>query len=74
MTRRLAGAVLSLGVVVAVLGAGALSTHGIIANETRISGWNPWLWAVLLTGGVIALVGFIQLVAALRTTGDDSRR
>jgi hypothetical protein len=73
MTRRLAGAVLSLGVVVAVLGAGALSTHGIIADETRISGWNPWLWGVLLTGAVIAFVGLVQLIASFSTTGDGSR-
>ncbi|WP_203135730.1 hypothetical protein [Microbacterium sp. JZ31] len=66
MSHLLAGATVVLGVVVTIAGGGAMVTHGMIADETGISGWNPWLWLILVAGAATLLVGVLQLAAVLR--------
>lgn len=68
----LAGAVIVFGIVVVGAGAVAMYTHAIIADETGVSGWNPALWLVLLSGIAVFLIGIAQFALAVGDTA--SRR
>lgn len=64
MRMTLAALVVGLGVVITVAGAVALYNFAIIADETGISGWNPMLWILILTGIATVLVGTVQVAIA----------
>lgn len=66
MGARLAGGVILFGVITVGAGAVAIYNHGIIADETGVSGWNPALWLVLLAGSAVVLLGILQLAQARR--------
>jgi MFS superfamily sulfate permease-like transporter len=62
--------VVGLGVVITIAGGMALYNHGIVADQTGVSGWNPALWVVILAGIATALLGLVQFGFAM---SDDSR-
>lgn len=61
----LAAGVILMGLVTAGAGAVAMYTHGVIADETRMSGWNPALWLVLFAGATVTLLGTVQVAQSL---------
>lgn len=61
MRMTLAAVVVGLGLVITVAAGVALNNYGILADQTRIDGWNPALWVLLLAGVVTALVGTVQV-------------
>ena len=63
----LASGVILFGVVIVSAGAIAMYNHGVIADETGVSGWNPALWLVLLAGSAVFLIGVLQLALARRS-------
>ena len=65
MRSSLAVGVILLGMVVVCAGAVAMYHHGIIADETGISGWNPSLWVVLCSGAALVLIGTIQIAQSV---------
>jgi hypothetical protein len=69
----LAAAVILMGVVVMGAGAVAMYNHGIIADETGVSGWNPALWLVLLGGALVVLLGTVQIARAVGADSTTSR-
>jgi hypothetical protein len=54
-----------MGVVITIAGGMALYNHGIVADETGISGWNPALWFVILAGMATALLGLVQFAVGM---------
>jgi hypothetical protein len=75
----LAASVVVLGTVVLGAGCVAMYNHAILADETRISGWNPALWLVILSGTAVVIVGTVQVLqsashrpAASRTPSAES--
>lgn len=67
----LGAAVAVMGVVITIAGGMAMYNHGIVADETGISGWNPALWIVTLAGMATALLGLVQFAVGM---SDASRR
>ena len=65
MRTSLAASVILMGVVIVGAGTGAIYNHGIIADETGISGWNPALWLVLLAGASVFLLGALQIAQSV---------
>ena len=68
----LAAGVVLFGAIVTIAGAVAMYNHGIIADETGVSGWNPALWLVLLCGAALVLVGALQMAHAVRPSSGTS--
>lgn len=54
-----------MGVVITIAGGMAMCNHGIVADETGISGWNPALWIVILAGMATALLGLVQFAVGM---------
>lgn len=72
----LAVGVVLFGIVVLGAGAVAMYNHAVIADETGISGWNPALWLLLLSGVAIVLIGTLQagLAVGAASSGDSPSR
>lgn len=58
--------VILFGAIATVAGAVAMYNHAIVADATGVSGWNPALWLVLLSGAAVVLLGALQLAHAAR--------
>lgn len=54
-----------LGVIVLVSGSIALFEFGASADANGTSGWNPWLWAVVIAGLGQTFFGAGHLVGSL---------
>jgi hypothetical protein len=54
-----------LGVIVAIAGGVSLFQFGVAADASGTSGWNPWLWLVLIAGVVLTVFAAVQAIGSV---------